>query len=438
MDTYLRRQAILEILKKTGWVQVEDLVAQLSASANTIRNDLNVLDNEGLVHRVRGGAALVEETAGATEAPATALPSRRGPHTKTEQKLARWAAQMVDDGDAIALDNSDAAYYLASYLRDRRRLTVVASGLDTALLLAQQPSNKVILAATIASPDGHSVIGRINPDLLDGFYVAHCFVGCSGFSVEQGLTENDVDVAQVTKHLAGLSRELVAILDHSKLDQPGTNRFADAAMICHLVVDARIPQAKMAALRQAGLFPVTVVGDAGVNTYQPAAIKLPRKHYRIGFANLSSRMDFAVQAREGLQQAARRIPEVDLLVFENDLDPEKAVENAQALVDAEVQLAIEYQVDSRASNVIMDRFNRAGIPVIAVDIPMPGATYFGSDNYRSGFMAGEALGAWVTRHWDGHIDLLLAFESSMVGVVNEARIQGQREGLESVIGADPG
>ena len=163
-------------------------------------------------------------------------------------------------------------------------------------------------------------------------------------------------------------------------------------MICHLVVDARIPQAKMAALRQAGLFPVTVVGDAGVNTYQPAATKLPRKHYRIGFANLSSRMDFAVQAREGLQQAARRIPEVDLLVFENDLDPEKAVENAQALVDAEVQLAIEYQVDSRASNVIMDRFNRSGIPVIAVDIPMPGATYFGSDNYRSGYMAGEALG----------------------------------------------
>ena len=229
MDTYLRRQAILEILKKTGWVQVEDLVAQLSASANTIRNDLNVLDNEGLVHRVRGGAALAEETAGATEAPATALPSRRGPHAKTEQKLARWAAQMVEDGDAIALDNSDAAYYLASYLRDRRRLTVVASGLDTALLLAQHPSNKVILAATIASPDGHSVIGRINPDLLDGFYVAHCFVGCSGFSVEQGLTENDVDVAQVTKHLVGLSRELVAILDHSKLDQPGTNRFADAA-----------------------------------------------------------------------------------------------------------------------------------------------------------------------------------------------------------------
>lgn len=68
---------------------------------------------------------------------------------------------------------------------------------------------------------------------------------------------------------------------------------------------------------------------------------------------------------------------------------------------------------------------------------MPGATYFGSDNYRAGFMAGEALGAWIAQHWDGELDLLLALQSGMVGTVNEARMQGQREGLESVAGPIP-
>ena len=56
---------------------------------------------------------------------------------------------------------------------------------------------------------------------------------------------------------------------------------------------------------------------------------------------------------------------------------------------------IEYQIDEQAGSRIMDYFRQAGIPVIAVDIPMVGATFFGVDNYRAGYLAGVALGDWT-------------------------------------------
>ena len=72
---------------------------------------------------------------------------------------------------------------------------------------------------------------------------------------------------------------------------------------------------------------------------------------------------------------------------DNDLDRQQAFDNAAWFVDNTVDLVVEYQIDSQAGNIIMDTLRQAGIPVIAVDIAMPGATFFGADNYRAGFIA---------------------------------------------------
>jgi ribose transport system substrate-binding protein len=85
----------------------------------------------------------------------------------------------------------------------------------------------------------------------------------------------------------------------------------------------------------------------------------------------------------------------------------------------------------------MAKFQDAGIPVIAVDIPMVGATFFGVDNYRSGHMAGVALGQWIKTHWQGQMDYLIAVERRRAGPLPAARIRGQIDGVESVLGDIP-
>ena len=145
-------------------------------------------------------------------------------------------------------------------------------------------------------------------------------------------------------------------------------------------------------------------------------------------------MPFAIDVRRGLEQAAAGAGNIDLILADNQLDGKIALQVADRLIAEAVDLVIEYQVDEQVGSLIMAKFHRAGIPVIAVDIPMVGATFFGVDNYRAGHMAGLALGNWIAETWNGQFDQLLVLEEPRVGALPAARLRGQTDGLEEVVG----
>jgi len=427
MEAHRRRQAILSLLESTGEVGIEDLAGRFAVSPNSIRNDLDLLAREGRLSRVRGGAVV---SANGPTLPT--LAARAASHPREKQHIGQWAAGLVKNGDTLILDASSSAFQLATGLRDRRNLTVLTNGLDVALMLAQNPSNRVILAANTVSPGGSSLTGSLPTDLAQGFYATLCFVSCAGLTVEQGLTDADGDIAQLKAQMIRLARQVVAVVDHSKVGKVSTFGFATLGQIDHLVTDEAIRHEALVTLRRAASFPITVVGATSSETLSPRVG--PSRHYRIGFGNLTERMVFAQQVRRSLERAAKELVNVELLMRDNDMDRTKTLENAEWFVANGVDLVVEYQIDAGAGNVIMDKLNRAGIPVIAVDIPLPGATFFGADNYRAGFMAGEALGTWVKAHWNGRLDVLLKLEAFRVGPAGSARLQGLHEGIESVIG----
>jgi ribose transport system substrate-binding protein len=99
-----------------------------------------------------------------------------------------------------------------------------------------------------------------------------------------------------------------------------------------------------------------------------------------------------------------------------------------------VQGMIEFQTDEQFGKAIMDKFNAEKIPVIAIDIPMEGATFFGVNNSLAGEMAGKGLGNWIKKNWNGQVDALIMLELPQSGPVPAARLKGQRDGLESVVG----
>lgn len=431
MEFYKRRQAILSRLKEMGEVSVEDLAAHLQVSANTIRNDLNALEAENLLRRIRGGAVIADSNGTSTH---QLFAARASVNQTAKEQMARWAASLVKDGEAIVLDASSTIYHLATFLKDHRDLTVVTNGLEVALLLARNPSNKVILAANVVRSNGFTLIGSLHPDLLNHFYASKCFITCSGLSVEQGFTEADLDEAPLKSQMIKLARQVIALVDHTKWDRIDTYRFAQLDQIDHLVTDEGVSPENLAALRHVAPFPITVAGDAAGETLEPGAASLEKRHYRIGFGNMTEEMIFAQQVRRSLERVVQRLDNIELLIRDNKLDRQAALDNAEWFVANGVDLVIEYQIDAKAGNIIMDKFNRANIPVIAVDIPMPGATFYGADNYRAGYIAGEALGQWIKNNWSGRLDLLFKLELSRVGPVAGARLQGQQEGLEAIIG----
>jgi ribose transport system substrate-binding protein len=430
MEVHNRRKSILALLKDLGQASVETLAARLVVSPNTIRSDLTALDEQGLLRRVRGGAVALESVDTARRD----FVLRSSSCQREKEYIARWAAGLVKDGDAIILDASSSVFHLATFLRERRNLTVVTNGLNVALLLAQERTNKVILAAKTVRADCNCLVGDLDPILLTAFRAALCFVSCSGFSLEAGFTETDVDEAALKAEMIKLARQVVVLADHTKFDKTAAFRFAGLHQIDRLVTDASLGRDQIANLRRKVHFPIVVVDASSAETLDPVASVVGGRRYRIGFGNAAEQMHFGRDVRLSLERAAQRLGIVDLLIRDNNLDRQTALENADWFVANRADLVIEFQLDAEASNVIMDKFNRADIPAIAVDVPLPGATFFGADNYRAGHMAGEGLGHWIKQNWAGSLDMVLRLEASRVGPVGSARLQGQLDGLSSVIG----
>ena len=161
--------------------------------------------------------------------------------------------------------------------------------------------------------------------------------------------------------------------------------------------------------------------------YRP--ISNPRKIV-FGYGCQSTEMPFSEAVTKSLKAAAVDMG-VDLLVLDNQYDPAVAVRNADEFVRNHVDLVIEFQVDQHAAAIIGDKIAGAGIPLIAVDIPHPHAVYFGVDNFRVGFEAGQLLGRHAVQSWLGKVSWVLDLEEA--GPLALSRITGAFEGVRSQI-----
>lgn len=429
MKTYDRQQAILRLLEARGSVDVAELAEEFDVSEGTIRNDLTALEEQNQLTRVRGGAIPINGS------PARPIfNSRVKINADSKKKIARWASELVSDGDVILLDASSTTYHMAAHLEDRHNITVVTNHIETARLLNTDPTKRVILLGGYLRPDNLAVTGEIGQEILKGLHLNTAFISCVGFSLEAGLMEADIQEASLKRQILQSAAHVVALVDSSKFDKVGLTAFASVDQLSHLVTDDRITADMVKRLRHADVA-LTICGAASVQSLTPQTGA--RKHYRIGFANLSESLAFSVDVRRGLERAAKATDKLDIVYVDNNLDGQTAIQVADELIDQGIDLVIEYQIDELAGNVIMNKFNQQGIPVIAVDIPMVGATYFGVDNFTAGDMAGQGLGRWIADHWNGEVDYVVVLEEKRAGPLPGARIQGQMHGLTSIIGEIP-
>lgn len=157
-----------------------------------------------------------------------------------------------------------------------------------------------------------------------------------------------------------------------------------------------------------------------------------QKKMRFGFGSQSAEMPFSVEVTESLKAAAVAAG-IDLLILDNCYDATTALKNAEEFVRNKVDLVIEFQIEHEIAPVIADKIAEADIPLIAIDIPHPHATFFGVDNYRVGVEAGEALAAYATAVWDGKVDWVLGLDLTEAGQLVQSRTTGAFEAVRSGI-----
>ncbi len=158
------------------------------------------------------------------------------------------------------------------------------------------------------------------------------------------------------------------------------------------------------------------------------------KRLRFGLAVQSAELPFSQQVAASVTSAAASSG-VELVILDNHFDAETAIRNAQEFVDKQVDLVLEFQAEEHVAPHVAYIFKNAGIPLIAIDVPHPNATYFGVDNFEVGYEAGTLLAHHALRKWKGKADWVLGVGLAEAGSFVQSRIAGAFEGIRNHLAA---
>jgi ribose transport system substrate-binding protein len=164
------------------------------------------------------------------------------------------------------------------------------------------------------------------------------------------------------------------------------------------------------------------------HNYYRLRISLPRNgKIRLGYS-ANERDGFTHVVTESMLSAAEK-SNIEIVCLNNKASAGVALENADLLVAEHVDLAIVFFGDHSVADALSTRFLSANIPMIAIDVPYPGATYFGANNYKAGLIAGRHLGQWVRAHWKELKPTFLLIGYTRAGTLPQSRVRGMQAGI---------
>src|SRR5207247_8029801 len=219
----------------------------------TVRSDLSSLAQQGLVARVRGGVRALQQ--GQSE---VGFDLRLRLEVEPKRAIARAAAAMVEEREAVALDASTTAYYLALELRAKRELVVVTNGLLVATALADAPGITVLVTGGLLRLSAMSLVGDLGTDVLRTTRINKGFLGARGLSLERGLMDLNPDEARIKQEMADACEQVFGIFDGTKWHRSALLAFVPVEELTGIVTDSSAPPADVEAWSAAGVDVITV------------------------------------------------------------------------------------------------------------------------------------------------------------------------------------
>ncbi len=248
-----RMEQVLRLLETRDYVQVAELSQSFAVSEVTVRSDLTELARQGLVARIRGGVRALQH--GQSE---VGFDLRLRLEVDRKRAIARAAAAMVDEGEAVALDASTTAYYLALELRSKRELVVVTNGLLVATALADAPGITVLVTGGMLRLSAMSVVGDFGADVLRTTRINKGFLGARGLSLSRGLMDLNPDEVRIKQEMADACEQVYGIFDGTKWHRSALLAFVSVEELAGIITDSSAPSVEVEAWRAEGVNVVCV------------------------------------------------------------------------------------------------------------------------------------------------------------------------------------
>ncbi|MEU3096546.1 DeoR/GlpR family DNA-binding transcription regulator [Streptomyces sp. NPDC006967] len=231
-----RQREIVLLARATGSVEVTALAADLGVARETVRRDLRVLEDHGLLRRTHGGACPVE-SAGFE----TTLAFRATSHVPEKRRIAAAAAELLGDAETVFVDEGFTPQLIAEALPRDRALTVVTASLPTAGALAETENVSVLLLGGRVRSGTLATVDHWTTKMLAGFVIDLAYVGANGISREHGLTTPDPAVSEVKAQAIRSARRTVFAGVHTKFGAVSFCRFAEIGALEAIVTSTLLP-----------------------------------------------------------------------------------------------------------------------------------------------------------------------------------------------------
>ena len=168
------------------------------------------------------------------------------------------------------------------------------------------------------------------------------------------------------------------------------------------------------------------------NGYLPAVARIKQQRIRIGYAAQSEEFAFSRAVTESIVASAGKAG-IDLFVLNNQYSRVIALQNAEAFIKEGVNLIMEFQTDSSIAPLLSAKFWEKRVPLIAIEIPHPNATYFGMNNPQAGLCAGRYLGHWAEANWKRRVGEVILLGLPMAGYLPGSRLTGALLGMQEIL-----
>ena len=247
---YDRLNKIKQLLINQKQVGCTDLCNMFDVSIETIRRDLSVLEKEGVIKRVYGGAMLNDNTAAPN--PMKPWDIRSNLNNVEKINIAREMIKHIQDNTTIALDSGTTILEIARLLQGRKNLNIITNDIYIASELSQNTNHTIYLIGGLLKKDDKITVGFLSTAFMNNFsHIDTAILTCDGFL--DGIGDFNMDMCALKKAMIEKADKIYVSVDHSKFTIPPLYKVCGMKDLDLVITGSKAPAASIAALKHAGV-----------------------------------------------------------------------------------------------------------------------------------------------------------------------------------------
>lgn len=243
-----RHEFILDKIKEEGKVKVLTLSRKLGVSTVTIRKDLKLLEDKGLLFRSHGGASrdnpyINERSIGEKESI----------KTDEKNKIGEAASKLIEKNESIIIASGTTVLALTRHIHSNHKLTVITASLNVAVELSKQREIEIIQLGGVVRKNSFSVLGTYGKEMLNWFSCSKLFLGIDGLDLDFGLTTTSIGEAQLNQKMIETAQEVIVLSDSSKFGRRGFGKICELDKVDHIITDNNISETYLKSFKEMGI-----------------------------------------------------------------------------------------------------------------------------------------------------------------------------------------